>query len=81
MSNEKQDDNGVILSEDEKAIQLRNIHVMAKILDVPLSRLYRETMKRGEGAIPCIRIGKYIKFEPEKVIEWFRQKTTAMQTA
>jgi len=81
MNKEKQDDNGVILSEDEKSLQLRNIHVMAKILDVPLSRLYRETMKRGEGAIPRIKVGKYVRFEPEKVIEWFRRQTTAMQSA
>ena len=44
---------------------------MAKKLDVPVSWLYARTRT---NEIPLIRLGKYIKFDPERVMEWIQQQ-------
>lgn len=63
-------------------IQLLDVAGMARVLNVPVSRLYRETMKRGEGTIPRVKIGKYVRFRPDLVIGYFeRQTQQALQTA
>jgi len=54
--------------------QLLKPHEMAKRLNVPVSWIYRQTMITEPGSIPVIRVGKYIRFEADKVIEWLRQK-------
>lgn len=43
---------------------------MAERLKVPLSWLYRRTQMSGPGAIPRVRVGKYIRFNPGAVMEW-----------
>lgn len=43
-------------------------HEMAEILKVPVSWIYRQTMMTGTDSIPRIKAGKYVRFEPEKVI-------------
>ena len=50
---------------------LVDAHEMAQILQVPVSWIYRKT---SLNQIPCVRIGKYIRFEPQKVVEHY-QKT------
>jgi hypothetical protein len=47
--------------------QLVGIERMAEILDVPPSWLYRAK------DIPRLRLGRYIKYEPDRVLEWLRQ--------
>ena len=55
--------------------ELLTVDEMAKCLGVKPSRLYQETRKRGEDTIPCVRIGKYIKFtNPDGVVKWFNRK-------
>jgi hypothetical protein len=34
------------------------------------SWLYKQTRQSGDDAIPKIKIGKYLRFEPEKVDSW-----------
>lgn len=53
---------------------LIDISEMAARLNVPVSWIYSRTRT---GAIPCIRFGKYVRFDPEEVIRWFRDKTMA----
>jgi len=43
---------------------------MAERLRVPLSWLYRRTRARGPGAIPRLRVGKYVRFNIAAVMEW-----------
>lgn len=43
---------------------------MAERLKVPLSWLYRRTRVSGPGAIPRVRVGKYIRFNSGAVMEW-----------
>lgn len=68
------------MSEREN-FQLLGVTGMAKILGVPPSRLYRETMRRGEGTIPRIKIGKYVRFDPTAVIDYLKKQTQAAQAA
>ncbi len=69
------------LTENELSARLLSPDEMAFMLGVPKTKLYRETMRKDSGAIPRVKIGKYVRFEPSKVIEWFKQQTTAMQAA
>jgi excisionase family DNA binding protein len=48
-----------------------DIHEMARILRVPAGWLYRKVRLRE---VPFVRLGKYIRFEPQKVVEYY-QKT------
>jgi len=43
---------------------------MAEVLGVQKSWLYRQTMKRGPGAIPRIRLKKYLRFDRAAVLRW-----------
>jgi excisionase family DNA binding protein len=45
---------------------------MAKALRTPLSWIYSQTRKKGKNTIPMTRVGKYIRFEREKVLEWIQ---------
>ncbi|OEU64729.1 MAG: hypothetical protein BBJ57_04005 [Desulfobacterales bacterium PC51MH44] len=45
---------------------------MADVLRTPLSWLYSQTRKKGKNTIPMIRVGKYIRFEKNKVLEWIQ---------
>ena len=46
---------------------------MAEILRVPLSWIYGKTYQ-GTKAIPHIKVGKYLRFEPNEVVEFFRNQ-------
>ena len=49
--------------------QMVDIHEMARILRVPVSWLYKRTRL---NKIPCVRVGKYLRFEPQRVIAHYR---------
>ena len=50
---------------------LEGIKAMAKRLDVPESWLYSTTRT---GEIPHYKVGKYVKFDVSKVMEWIRKQ-------
>jgi excisionase family DNA binding protein len=50
---------------------LIGINEMAKKLDVPVSWLYSRTRTNN---IPCVRVGKYVKFEESEVWEWLKMQ-------
>lgn len=52
--------------------RLVDVREMARVLNVPVSWLYERTRK---GAIPAIRIGKYVRFNSEEVLTFFRAKS------
>ncbi len=52
----------------EKLVDVRE---MARILNVPVSWLYERTRL---GTIPCVRIGKYVRFDPAEVLAFFRKQ-------
>lgn len=61
----------------ENTTDLIDINALAKKLNVPVSRLYSETRRRGENTIPVVRIGKYCRFDAVEVINFFRKQTRA----
>lgn len=59
------------MEKPETAVEkLVDVREMARILDVPVSWLYERTRLR---TIPCIRIGKYVRFDPAEVLVFFRK--------
>ena len=51
---------------------LIGINEMAKKLDVPVSWLYSRTRT---NEIPHFKVGKYVKFDPEKVMMWVQEQS------
>ena len=51
---------------------LSNITEMAAILGVPKGWLYQRT-RLGPAAIPHFKAGKYIRFDPDQVIEFLKK--------
>ncbi len=43
---------------------------LAKQLKVQLSWVYNQTRPGYEGNIPCVRVGKYLRFRLADVIAW-----------
>jgi excisionase family DNA binding protein len=54
--------------------QLIDIKEMAEKLAVPVSWLYERTRN---NKIPCIRVGKYLRFRETEVWEWLKQQNEA----
>ena len=54
---------------------LIGINEMAKKLDVPVSWLYARTRTND---IPHLKVGKYVKFDPEKVMLWVQEQSNSI---
>ena len=50
------------------------LNEMADILKVHPSWLYSKTRLKGDDKIPCYKIGKYLRFNPERVLEWLQKQ-------
>jgi excisionase family DNA binding protein len=50
---------------------------VAEILQVALPRVYELARL---GSLPCIRIGRQIRFPESKLMEWIEQGGSALQT-
>ncbi|MBU0472353.1 MAG: helix-turn-helix domain-containing protein [Nanoarchaeota archaeon] len=57
-----------------KGNKLFTVQEMAEMLSVPVSWIYQRT-RFGKESIPHIKLGKYIRFDPEEVIGFFKEKT------
>jgi excisionase family DNA binding protein len=51
---------------------LLTIEEMANRLRVGRTWIYRQTMRRGPGSIPRVKIGKYIRFVEADVMKWIQ---------
>jgi excisionase family DNA binding protein len=49
---------------------------LAARLKVPKSWVYEKTRSRGrnQNPLPCLRLGRYIRFDWTKVVEWLTQE-------
>ena len=56
-------------NDNQITVRLVNVEEMARILGVPVSWLYQRTRA---NAIPCVRVGKYVRFKPEEVLASFQ---------
>ena len=54
---------------EDSTTKLIDVREMARILNVPVSWLYERTRV---GTIPCVRIGKYVRFDRQEVMTFFR---------
>lgn len=43
---------------------------LARRLKVPESWIYEKTRTRCQNPLPCLRIGRYIRFDWKAVVEW-----------
>ena len=59
--------------EEHVEVRLVSVEEMARILGVPVGWIYQRT-RLGPDVIPFIKIGKYVRFEPEKVIAHYRER-------
>jgi len=57
----------------EQSKKLVTAQVLAAILNVPVTWIYQRTMQ-GKSAIPFLKFGKYVRFDPEEVIRFFEEK-------
>lgn len=57
--------------------RLLTVDELAENLKVPKSWLYSRTRETGPEAIPRIKMGKYIRFEIDKVMEWLKKRNEA----
>jgi excisionase family DNA binding protein len=55
-------------------LPLLTVDELAAALKVPVSWIYSRTRETGSGCLPRVRVGKYIRFEQEKVAEWLREQ-------
>ncbi len=53
---------------------LLTVDEMAAELKVPKSWLYSRTRQTGPGTIPRIKVGKYIRFDYEAVMDWLKMQ-------
>lgn len=53
-------------------VNLLTVDDLAKQLKVKPSWIYGETRKTGPGAIPRIKVGKYLRFSLEEVMDWLK---------
>lgn len=58
---------------------LLTVDEMAESLKVPKSWLYSRTRETGPEAMPRIKVGKYIRFEKDKVMEWLQNQQAEIE--
>ena len=61
-----------------KTESLFTVQEMAKRINVPDSWIYQRT-RLGQKAIPHVRIGKYVRFNPDEVVAFFRKRDEAIE--
>ena len=58
-------------------VRLVDVHEMARILDVSDDWLYQRTRKKP-SRIPCVRVGRILRFEPQVVLAVIREKGASL---
>jgi excisionase family DNA binding protein len=57
--------------------KLVGVNELAEALSVPQSWIYSRTRLKGNGQIPHIRCGKYVRFDVDAVLDWLGKKGEA----
>lgn len=55
--------------------ELLTVDEMAARLKVKPSWLYFRTMQKGPEAMPRVRVGKYVRFNPDSVMAWIEKQS------
>jgi len=54
--------------------KLFGVNELAEVLGVPPSWVYARTRLKGPDSIPCLRVGKYLKFKLDEVMDWLKSQ-------
>jgi excisionase family DNA binding protein len=54
--------------------RLKTPEELAQKLNVHKSWVYARTRESGPDAMPRVRVGKYVRFEESKVMEWLERQ-------
>ena len=52
---------------------LLTVQEVAEMCKVPVSWVYERTRRRGAERIPCLKLGKYLRFDVTEVRDWLRR--------
>ena len=52
--------------------ELLTIEELSQKLKIKESWVYSRTRMKGENTIPCLRVGKYCRFDLEEVVDWLK---------
>jgi len=58
---------------DKRAGSFLTVSELADELKVPISWVYDKTRRKGEDAIPHLRVGKYCRFRLPEVVAWIEK--------
>ena len=58
----------------DQNMNLLTVDDLAKQLRVKPSWIYGETRKTGPGTIPRIKVGKYLRFSMEEIMNWLKDQ-------
>ena len=61
-------------SVDRVGGDLLTVEEVAAWLKVPRSWVYARTRQRGAAQLPYVKLGKYLRFEPEAVRAWLTRQ-------
>ena len=56
---------------------LLTVAELAEVLRTPVSWVYSRTREKGPRAIPRVRVGKYIRFRLDDVLDWLNEVNEA----
>lgn len=56
---------------------LLSVDELSVTLNVPKSWVYSRSRETGPGSMPKIRVGKYVRFELDKVLDWLKNQSEA----
>ena len=58
-------------------MEFLTVSELAEALKVPKSWLYSRTRETGPGTMPRLKVGKYLRFEYQAVMDWLRKQNEA----
>jgi excisionase family DNA binding protein len=58
---------------ENKITELLTIDELATLLRVPRSWIYDKTRVSKQNGFPVLRVGKYLRFESQKVLDWLNK--------
>jgi len=58
--------------------KLHTVDEMSKKLRVPKSWIYSRSRETGPDAIPRLKVGKYLRFVEEDVLNWLKDRNATM---
>jgi len=55
--------------------KLLSVGELSETLSVPRSWVYSKSRQKGPSAMPKIKVGKYVRFELDKVLNWLKEQS------